>query len=516
MNKHILILASLALTLAACSSTVPDKAELQREHVATFPDNDGAVLPPNIAPVGFRIMADGDNYVTRFYNRKGDELIVDGRDVVTNVDDWHRLLALTRSDTLYTDVYVERNGHWISYPAMKNYIAPDSIDQYLSYRLIAPSYISYEDLTINQRDLSNFDTYVIYDNRPLTEGENGQCVNCHSFQDWNRTGRMQLHLRENHGGTVIVDGDKAVKFTLKTDSARSAGVYPAWHPTENLIAYSVNSTGQVFHTRDAQKIEVIDYGSDLILFDPATNTTYTVSNAEDEMETFPAWSPDGRTLYYCSAYYVQQTDNIDAELDRDYQSLHYNIYSRSFDAKTRRFGVPQLVVDAASGLQAVSAQDTTSTSKPQSAALPRVSPDGHYLLFTLADYGNFHIWHKSSDLYLKDLQTGVIRPLTEANSTDVESYHTWSSNGRWIVFSSRRLDGNYTRPYIAYFDKEGHVHRPFLLPQATTDYYEKLFRSFNIPEFMAAPVTVSRKTIIDAASKDAQPTKYGGRLSQPD
>lgn len=514
MNKHILFLTVVILSIIACSPSVPNEAEPQHVRMPVFPDNDGAALPPNIAPIGFRILTDGDDYVTHFYNNRDDELVVGGRDVIPDVDDWHNLLALTLSDTLYTDVYVKRDGHWLCYPAQRNYIAPDSIDQYLSYRLIPPSYISYEDITINQRDLTNFNTYIIYDNRPLTEGEKGQCVNCHSYQDWNRMGRMQLHLRENHGGTVIVDGDKAVKVTLKTDSMRSAGVYPAWHPIENLIAYSVNSTGQVFHTRDTQKVEVIDYGSDLILFDPSHNTAYTICNDSNEMETFPAWSPDGRTLYYCSAHYVQQTDNIDAELDSGYQSLHYNIYSRSFDPKTLHFGSPQLVVDAAGGLP-ISNEDSTLTRKPQSATMPRLSPDGCYLLFTLGDYGNFHVWHKSSDLWLLDLQTKELKPLTEANSSDVESYHSWSSNGRWIVFSSRRMDGNYTRPYIAYFDKQGRVHHPFLLPQSATDYYETLFKSFNIPEFMAAPVRVSHKTILDAASKDALPTKYGGRLSQP-
>lgn len=45
------------------------------------------------------------------------------------------------------------------------------------------------------------------------------------------------------------------------------------------------------------------------------------------------------------------------------------------------------------------------------------------------DYGTFHIWHKSSDLYLSmDLNTASVRPLTEINSPDVDSYHSWSSS----------------------------------------------------------------------------------------
>lgn len=108
-----------------------------------------------------------------------------------------------------------------------------------------------------------------------------------------------------------------------------------------------------------------------------------------------------------------------------------------FDAETMTFGSPDTVYNAAM--------------RRRSATFPRVSPDGNYLLFTEADYGTFHIWHKSADLYLMNLRTKSVRPLEEVNSRDVESYHSWSSNGRWIVFSSRRDDGSYTRPYIAWF-----------------------------------------------------------------
>jgi len=513
MNKKTLLNAMTALLLLACSPSVPIESELQDRPAKIFPDNDGATLPPNIAPLGFRIMEDGDNYVTRIYNKDGDGVVVGGCDVMPSVDDWHELLAVTIGDTLFTDVYVERKGRWLRFPTIKNVVATDSIDRYLSYRLIAPSYVCYENITINQRDLTNFDTYVIYDNGPVSEGDKGQCVNCHNYQNWNRNGRMQMHLRENKGGTLIVDGGNAVKMSLKTDSTISAGVYPAWHPTANLIAYSVNSTGQVFHTRDLQKVEVIDFGSDLVLFNPEKNTLYTVSDATDEMETFPAWSADGRTLYYCSAHYVQQTDNIDAELDSHYKDLHYNIYRRSFDPKTCRFGQQQLVLDAAGGRLAANTGDTVNAGKPKSATLPRISPDGRYMLFALADYGNFHIWHKSSDLWLMDLKSQEVRPLTAVNSPEVESYHSWSSNGRWIVFSSRRMDGNYTRPYIAYFDRQGNAHKPFLLPQQSADYYERLFKSYNIPEFMVKPVGATRKTLLDAVEKEALPTQYGGRVS---
>ena len=133
--------------------------------------------------------------------------------------------------------------------------------------------------------------------------------------------------------------------------------------------------------------------------------------------------------------------------------------------------------------------------------MPRVSPDGRYVLFTMADYGQFHIWHKNADLYVKDLQTGEVRPLTPANSEYADSYHTWSSNGRWIVVASRREDNNYSRVFIAYFDKDGQAHKAFLLPQEDPEHNILLEKSYNVPELTknAVPVTPEelKKAIYD-------------------
>ena len=129
--------------------------------------------------------------------------------------------------------------------------------------------------------------------------------------------------------------------------------------------------------------------------------------------------------------------------------------------------------------------------KVQSVSFPRLSPDGRFLAFTLHDFGNFSIWHKEADLYMLDLLTSRKYPLDVFNSEEAESYHSWSGNGRWMVFSSRRIDGLYTRLFIGYVDSEGVGHKPFLLPQKDPlTYYDALMFSYNIPELMRSAVTV--------------------------
>ena len=231
--------------------------------------------------------------------------------------------------------------------------------------------------------------------------------------------------------------------------------------------------------QDLEKIEVLDYGSDLLFYNADTHEVSNILKTPDDMETFPAWAPDGKKIYYCccpAPGLGALTDSVKVNyVLSGYQHLHYNLMSVTFDEATMTFGDPQVEVDC--------------LAMGKSASVPRVSPDGKYLLFTLGDFGQFHIWHKSSDQYIKNLETGEVYPLTEANSPDVDSYHSWSSNGRWIVFSSRRDDGSYTRPYIAYFDKQGKPRKAFMLPQEDPVQNLMLLKSYNVPELTKEPTS---------------------------
>ena len=112
-------------------------------------------------------------------------------------------------------------------------------------------------------------------------------------------------------------------------------------------------------------------------------------------------------------------------------------------------------------------------------------------------------------------QTAILRPLSEINSDNVESYHSWSHSGRWVIFSSRRTDGVYTRPFIAHFDSNGRGTKPFELPCADPDYHRQFMKSYNIPEFMLGPVTTTPQQIADVLKNDdIPPVKYVQKLSK--
>ena len=260
---------------------------------------------------------------------------------------------------------------------------------------------------------------------------------------------------------------------------------------------------QTFLIKAKGKIEVFDTASDLILYDVDNNTVSTICNDSNNLESFPTWSPDGKTLYYCDAHFeyaANDTTSKEKQVIARFSEIKYNIMRRSFNPQTHTFGEPEMVFDAAA--------------LGKSATLPRVSPDGRYLVFALGNFGCFHVWHPEADIYLIDLQQpDSIHCLKGLNSKQSESYPSFSSNGRWIMTDSRREDGNYTRPYISYFPPVKPGEKPvcrkaFSIPQKDPEYNILLTKSYNRPEFMRQPVTISPKDFAAMAKTEAVKAKY--------
>ena len=510
MKKHIIISLLTIVTLAACTgASVPTSFNQSEQLPKIYPDYADVTVPVNIAPLSFLVEEDADDAVVSF--KAGEEQIVcGGLKAQPDVDRWHELTAKAAGSDISVEVYTQKGDQWTRHQPFAIHVSKDSIDPYISYRLISPSYVTYEELTLNQRCLENYDERVMVDNMLCSTEALGQCVNCHSYQ-WYNPQRMQFHARQNHGGTVIAYDGKIRKVNMKTDSVISAGVYPTWHPTLPLIVYSTNLTSQSFHTRNLNKIEVSDAASDLIIYDVEKDEVRNVENRDNEFEVFPFWAPDGQTLYYCSALFeFRDTISHAAEVYMRASDVKYNIYRKTFDPQTRTFGEREMVFQADTLGAGILGLDTLATDTlGLSATLPRISPDGHYLMFTLGRYGVFHIWHHESDLCLMDLRTGDVRLMDEINSRDTESYHSWSSNGRWVIFSSRRNDGNFTRPFIAHIDADGHGSKPFELPEADPTFHREFMKSFNIPEFMSGPVTITPQQFADVLKNDdIKPAKY--------
>lgn len=496
MKTHLLyIICACATLLIACKpeARIPENAVKTTGVMEIYPDYRDIVIPPNIAPLNIQAKnTNCEEFVACIKGKKGEPVLAaagkDGK-LMFDEAEWHALLAANKGHNLSVTLYAKPSSsdQWQQYEDYTLTVAEEGIDPYLSYRLIEPSYELYRQLGIYQRNLTNFEEVPIYENNESFSIDDNHCINCHNYQNYSAK-HMLFHVRGGHGGTIFVNDGKADKRIMTNDSILGNAVYPSWHPTKPWLVFSSNQTGQAFYLRDNQKIEVIDYGSDLIFYDAENNVVSNVLKTSSDLENFPCWTPDGSRVFYCKAHVnaldTIAVDNKDVRSDvilRSYNTVRYDLMSIAFNEQNRTWGEPQV--------ELACSQDSLSVS------VPRVSPDGRYVLFTLGAYGQFHIWHNTSDLYIKDLQTQEVRPLKATNSPDVDSYHTWSSNGRWIVFSSRRDDGSFTRPYIAYFDKNGKDYKAFLLPQEDPEYNILRMKSYNVPELTRDAVTISSEEL---------------------
>lgn len=465
--RKLFIIAALSLVVAACS-TAEKRTSDQLPPI--FPDYAGVTVPINIAPLNFDAAVAAERVEATISNGS-QQIKVKGR---TGVDiplrKWRALLA--DAERLTVAVAVTAEGVQTEYAPFEIMVSRDSIDYGVCYRRVDPGYEYYARMGLYYYDLAENEEHILIENTLL----GSSCVNCHSFAKTSPS-KMMFHIRGKGGGTLMHLNGQNRLLNTKTDATQVSCVYPSWHPEGRYIAYSINDIKQTFHNEPSMLLDVYDHWSDVVIYDTETGelNTYPILSDTARFETFPSFSADGRTLYFCSA---------DPQAAEILPEVRYELCSVGFDPATGEVGNEITTVWDGDGA---------------SLLFPRASYDGRYLMVTRSAYGTFPIWHKDADLWLIDLATGERRSIDELNSDNTESYHSWSSSSRWVAFSSRRIDGLHTRPFIAHVDDEGRFSKPFLMPHNDPKtWYDGLMQSYNIPEFISAPIEISPKDILQA------------------
>jgi hypothetical protein len=464
-TRLALLTFAMAWSAGSCRDEVPASAVSVPRPPKVTPDYAGIVVPPNIAPLNFVICEPGRRYQARIHCAagKGIEVVSRTGEIVIPASKWRDLLTHNAGQELRVDVCVKTPaGTWNRYETIVNTIAAEEIDPYLVYRYMTPSSYAGKPLRICRRNLESFEEETVLD----TESFAGGCVHCHCFIG-NRPDPILLGVRTMSGLSATLYGHDG-----RVDKIDAKFGYTAWHPSGRIVAYSINDVRQFFHSARAEIHDVVDLDSAIFYYDVAQARIKKTPALADKkrLETYPAWTPDGRFLYFCSA-------------PARYREVKYDLMRIGYDVETDRWGPLETVLRAA---------DTG-----RSILLPRVSPDGRFLLFCMGEYGCFPIFGPTSDLYLMDLQTGAYRPLP-INSDYAEAWHSWSSNSRWIAFSSKREGGVFTRTFLSHVDADGQASKPFVLPQRSPSFYDSCYCVYNMPELVAGPVPVDPKMLVRA------------------
>lgn len=483
-TRCLLVLGAVAVAVVAAAlgrlsrwpaAELLEAARPESRRPRIHPDYCDLVIPPNIAPLNFRIEEPGELFFVRIRSGQGTpvEILSRSRDIEIPLPAWRRLLTENRGQALSIDVYARvRDGSWGRYQTLTNEIAEEEIDSHIAYRLLKPDALYYRNIGIYQRCLETYETSAVLDGRWF----GGGCVNCHAFRN-NDPRHLSLHFRGRYGGATLFVQDDQV-HTLATRLGHAA-----WHPSGKVVVFSYFDIQMFYHTARIQTRDAMDADSLLGYYRFDRKQLKTAPPIADKawLETQPAWSPDGRYLYFASAPKLwADTGTFPAE---HFAKVRYDLKRVPYDVETDQWGAVETVLSA----------ERTGKSNVN----PRPSPDGRLLLFGMCNYGDFALYQPESDLYLLKLESGEYWRL-ECNSNCAESWHAWSRNGRWIVFSSKRPTGLFTRLYLCHIDSAGHASKPFILPQRDPGYYDDFLSLYNLPEFMTGPVQTSPAALLQA------------------
>lgn len=488
--QNILYGAAASLLLLASCAQTHENAEQVDHYPNMYPDYADVTIPVNIAPLNFEIRdkhltnietiltiegadaSDADNTLTATSN---------SQNLKFDLDDWKAFLQKAVNKNVKVQIYSKSvDGEWTAFKSFKWQVVGDSIDPYLTYRLIEPDYEVWNKIQIRQRCIENWKETILTDYH-LQEN---RCMNCHTFGNQNPNLSM-VYVRGEGGGAILNRNGKLRKLNLKTANMVSSSVYYGFDPSGRYVTFSTNIIIPAFHANPDKRLEVYDSKSDVYVADLDNNIIISSPLTSDstKLETFPTFSSNGRYIYYCVADKKGlKTKNL--------KGLKYALVRIPFEDRTGTFG---------------SKVDSLYTER--SVCHPKISPDGRYCLFTVADYGTFPIWHPEADLRMLDLQTGKIDSLSIVNSRKSDTYHSWSHSGRWFVFASKRDDGLYGKPYFCYFDEHGKAHKPFVLPQREPTFYDDCLKSFNIPELSRGPVPFNAIDVENVMKQEAEKFK---------
>ncbi len=466
-------LPSALLPWTGCSGSPNLRSATQSDRAPRIdPDYTSLVIPPNIAPLNFRILEDGCDYVVRISSDAGEQVDIPCSDGTCRlpIATWRRFLQASRGKRLYFDVFAQRDdGSWIQFRRIANSVAQEPIDSHIVYRLLTPNKSRTSIRGIFQRDLESFRESALVTKRDGTF----TCFNCHSFHQHDPD-RFLFHVRQKNAGMMLVTDGTIRKINTRQEPAFRPLAYTSWHPGGRHVAGTCNMFISHFPSNARlYYFEAIEKRGDLMVYDIQENTLSSTEAVfgHEFIETHPCWSPDGDYIYYARGKSTPVTT------PDDWAESRFDLMRIACNVDTNTWGAPE-TVKAYSEIG-------------QSCAFPRVSPCGKYVLHILSDKSTYPIHQKSSDVYLLELASSKHRRLDTACSDFAESYPRWSSNGRWFIFVSNRRDGISALPYLAYFDTAGKCHKAFVLPQKDPAFFDTFIETYNVVELVRSRVSTS-------------------------
>jgi Flp pilus assembly protein TadD len=330
------------------------------------------------------------------------------------------------------------------------------------------------------------------DRPPIVLEDLPVCGNCHSFSSNGAVLGLDVDYGNDKGAyavlpvskQMVLDDEKIITWSdyKKNDGEATFGLLSRVSPDGRYVISTVKDRAVFVATPDIWFSQLFfPIKGILVVYDTEKGTYRSLPGADDPeyVQSNPTWSPDGKSIVFArtKAYrreaLAKATDVLLSEKDvpefvNDKQPFKFDLYRLPFNEG--RGGKAEPIEGA--------------SHNGKSNYFAKFSPDGKWIVFCKAE--NYMLLMPDSELYIIPAEGGQARRL-EANTPRMNSWHSWSSNGRWLVFSSK-ANTAYTQLFLTHIDDAGRSTPPVLLERFTAD-----DRAANIPEFVPLPAEAIAK-----------------------
>ncbi len=328
------------------------------------------------------------------------------------------------------------------------------------------------------------------------------CGNCHSFADNGSVLGLDVDYGNDKGAYgimpvsthMVMHDDNIITWAdfKREDGELTFGLLSRVSPTGRYVISTVKDRSVFVAIPDLMISQLFfPIKGILVVYDRETKTFAALPGANDPqyVQTNAVWSPDGKEIVFArnKAHRAEHLEQQNAALvdEKDVpeftvekQPFRYDLYRMPFN--DGKGGTP-LALEGASN-------------NGMSNYFPKYSPDGRWIVFTKSK--SYMLLQPDSELWIIPAAGGPARRL-RYNTRRMNSWHSWSSNSRWLVFSSK-VNGPYTQLFLTHIDEHGNDSPPVLLERFTSP-----DRAANIPEFVKLPgnaIADIREQFLDAYS----------------